>query len=106
MPGEAGHHGGRSYGWPCREGFSTLSASCGPDDSLTYPFVVYGHGQAVPPTNEAWCSITGGMVYRGCAIPGLEGTYFFADYDESGETDSNDISAFLGSWPAAPGGGC
>ena len=31
-------------------------------------------------SNGPWFSITGGYVYRGCAIPDLQGTYFFADY--------------------------
>jgi len=40
---------------------------------LTLPAVDYAH------TGGA-CSITGGYVYRGTAVPGLQGTYFYADF--------------------------
>ena len=32
----------------------------------------YGH--------DAGCSVSGGFVYRGCALPDLRGTYFYGDY--------------------------
>ena len=39
----------------------------------------YDHGR-----RPGGCSVTGGYVYRGAAIPGLEGAYVFADYCTGG----------------------
>ncbi|TWT44237.1 Soluble aldose sugar dehydrogenase YliI precursor [Phycisphaerae bacterium RAS1] len=73
----AGALGGRNYGWRCTEGtFCTGFTGCtcnGP--TLTPPIHEYNHTLGV--------SVTGGYVYRGCAIPDLQGTYFFADYQTS-----------------------
>lgn len=67
--------GGQNYGWRCMEGLNCTGLSdciCN-DPSLTLPIYNYSHGGGK-------CSITGGYVYRGCADPGLQGTYFFADF--------------------------
>lgn len=75
--------GGENYGWRCFEGTATFnSLNCASTGPKISPFLVYGHNTAVPPTNTSGhCSITGGYVYRGCALdPTLDGTYFFADY--------------------------
>ncbi len=65
---------GRNYGWRCMEGFACtgLTGCTCNDTALTMPVHAYSHSEG--------CSITGGEVYRGCAIPDLDGTYFFADY--------------------------
>lgn len=73
--------GGENYGWRCREGahdFDT-SGDCS-QTPFTEPVHEYSHGG-----NPFRCSISGGYVYRGCAIPDLRGTYFFGDYC-SGQT--------------------
>ena len=63
--------GGENYGWVCREGAHIASPFCEPLDFVE-PIHEYSHAEG--------CSVTGGYVYRGCGIPDLRGTYFFADY--------------------------
>jgi len=73
---------GLNYGWRCMEGFrcTGLSGCVCNAASLVLPILDYDHNTLIPPVNNTGCSITGGYVYRGCAMPLLRGTYFFADY--------------------------
>jgi len=64
--------GGENYGWRCREGMHNFLIDAVCVGGYTEPIHEYSHGVG--------CSITGGEVYRGCAVPSLHGTYFFADY--------------------------
>lgn len=70
--------GGENYGWKIMEGtncYSTSNCSSPPacnSATLTDPV------RTLPTSSN--CSVIGGYVYRGCAIPGLRGTYFHADY--------------------------
>jgi len=62
---------GGNYGWRCREGAHDFNTSGNCPDGLIDPVIEYDHGVGR--------SITGGYVYRGSAIPELEGRYVFAD---------------------------
>ncbi len=68
----AGTGGGRNYGWKLREGFSPF-ASQERHTSLTDPIWQYDH-------SDGHCSVTGGYVYRGRALPGLIGSYLYGDF--------------------------
>lgn len=99
-------NGGENYGWRLMEGDSCYNPpiNCDPG-GLTYPIYVYSHGGS-----PFRCSITGGYVYRGNAIPELQGTYFFADYCSgqiwSFRYDSTGISQFTDrTLELAPGNG-
>lgn len=67
---------GLNYGWNTMEGTLCYNAATCDRTGLTLPVFEYDHG-----TNDAnGCSITGGFVYRGSAIPGLQGRYFYSDF--------------------------
>ena len=71
--GLASRRGGENYGWSIMEGARCFRPSSGcPTAGLTLPVLDYGRGDG--------CSITGGVVYRGCRMPGYHGTYFYGDY--------------------------
>ena len=65
-----------NYGWRCYEGNEPYNLSGCPDEGLTFPVSTYSHYNS----GDFKCSITGGYVYRGNQISGLNGVYFFADY--------------------------
>jgi glucose/arabinose dehydrogenase len=71
--GSAARRGGENYGWNVMEGTQCYRPASGCDRTgLTLPVYDYGHDQG--------CSITGGVVYRGCRMPELAGSFFFGDY--------------------------
>ncbi len=74
LPG--GHKGGANFGWRVMEGTHEFNVPPGADRSqMVAPVHEFPHG---PPANH--CSVTGGFVYRGKAMPWLQGSYFWADY--------------------------
>ncbi len=64
---------GTNFGWLRMEGSQCFQRGCDPvAEDLTLPVVEYPHSEG--------CSITGGVVYRGTAIPELTGHYLYADW--------------------------
>jgi glucose/arabinose dehydrogenase len=91
---------GANYGWSIMEGMRCYNAGSCDMTGLTLPVLDYTHGDG--------CSVTGGYVYRGTAIPDLAGTYFYADYCSGWVRSFRYTSGQVteaGSWDAlAPGG--
>lgn len=65
---------GRNFGWPIFEGLHCFATADCDEAGLVLPIVEVEHGDA------GTCSITGGVVYRGSALPQLTGHYFYSDY--------------------------
>ncbi len=86
----AGTDGGINFGWNIMEGSHRYSGEP-VIEGLTDPIAEYSHAEG--------CAITGGYVYRGAALPELQGVYFFGDYctgtiwatyrDDNGEWQTN-----------------
>ncbi|MGH8854138.1 MAG: PQQ-dependent sugar dehydrogenase [Telluria sp.] len=67
---------GVNYGWNTMEGTLCFNAATCDRSGLTLPVFEYEHV-----ANDAnGCSIVGGFVYRGRAMPELTGRYFYSDY--------------------------
>jgi glucose/arabinose dehydrogenase len=75
---EGGANGGRglNFGWSAWEGNARFNTDQ-PEDGHTPPIHEYAHG------DDTGCSISGGVLYRGTAIPELAGWYVYADYCSS-----------------------
>jgi glucose/arabinose dehydrogenase len=65
---------GVNYGWSVMEGAICYNAMTCTQTGLTLPILDYGTHL------NGTCSITGGYVYRGNAIPAIRGHYFYSDY--------------------------
>ena len=64
--------GGLNLGWSVMEGFECFRDPDCDQEGLTLPDLAYGHDEG--------CSIIGGYVYRGSAIPELAGRYLYGDW--------------------------
>ena len=64
--------GGENYGWNTMEGSTCFGGGGCETAGLTLPVAEYEH--------NAGCSITGGYVYRGAAVPAAAGRYFYGDF--------------------------
>jgi len=78
----AGGPGGRNYGWKMMEG----SVCRGSSEGCDHPLPPCDDAAYAPPVFEYLhdqpdrCAVIGGFVYRGAALPQLDGVYVFGDY--------------------------
>jgi glucose/arabinose dehydrogenase len=72
LPAAEGAGRGANLGWSQMEGTAQYRNRTEPDDHVG-PIYDYPH-------SSGGCSVIGGYVYRGAAIPALEGTYVFSDF--------------------------
>jgi glucose/arabinose dehydrogenase len=85
---------GLNYGWSVMEGQHCLGGNNCDQSGLTQPILEYNHSEG--------CSITGGYVYRGSAMPALQGQYFYADFCQGWvkSVRADGITPVVTDWPA------
>jgi len=101
----AGFAGGANYQWPCMEGFHPYNTSAVCNQGIsTPPIFEYARG------GGSCVAITGGYVYRGAAMPGYVGAFFYGDYclrriwalrSAAGGTWTSTLLSEGASWPAS-----
>jgi glucose/arabinose dehydrogenase len=78
--GTPGYRGGLNYGWPCMEGtVCTGSQNCVCDftgTQMVQPVLETSH-------NNQPAAMIAGFVYRGSAIPGMQGRFFYGDFNRN-----------------------
>lgn len=72
VPANQGGGRGLNFGWSAWEGNHRFNDDQ-PAEGATPPVFEYAHG-------DDGCSVSGGAVYRGTAIPAMQGWYVFADF--------------------------
>jgi glucose/arabinose dehydrogenase len=72
----AGEGAGANFGWRRMEGTQTFGGAEAPPEDHWAPVYEYAN-------DGERCSVTGGYVYRGSAIPALTGSYLYGDFCES-----------------------
>jgi glucose/arabinose dehydrogenase len=72
LPAADGGGRGANLGWNEMEGSEPFEGGENPEGAVL-PIFEYDR-------DDGGCSVTGGVVYRGSAIPGLVGAYLFTDY--------------------------
>jgi len=82
--------GALNFGWNRMEASTCYGGTPCDRTGLIYPVVAYAHTAA----EGSPCSVIGGFVYRGSAIPALAGHYFYSDL----------CAGFLRSFYAVPSG--
>jgi len=91
---------GANFGWNVTEGRHCFANPNCDVSKFTLPLLEYSHQEG--------CSVTGGFVYRGAAIPALQGHYFYADYCQGWVRSfrmQDGMAAEAQQWPGlAPGG--
>ena len=82
-----------NFGWPVYEGYAsfdqqkpsepaTLKVTASPKD-FVHPVIAYPRHDGFGKAAGYGVSVTGGHVYRGKALPSLDGVYLFADWAQS-----------------------
>lgn len=103
---------GGNYGWRYKEGVEMPTFSSGnatnpmpnPGGPFIDPIAMYAHPGVTtnPVLPQLGLSVTGGFVYRGAAIPALQGKYIFGDY---GSTSGASDGRIMGLEETSPGSG-